>query len=376
VNLRRLIFIALVMVTLALTGGFLNRSTSPISATGTIDMTGDWASVYSRETLTSAGDCIGSLSQTGSAVTHTGLGIQCESGGTPTGTNGQVTATLTGQSLTGTIDFSAPPFVYQTTIDTGTITKDGNSGSGTWHVTGTTDPQSRGTWVAGRLVNTPAGTAVTVNLNYNTTITFDNVNSPGGGTQVIAAETVSTELPPNFSSPPELGLYYHVLTTAPYKTGPGAVIICRDYPDANNDGYIDGTSPPPGFDETMLQIRHLESGVWVDRTTSLDTVNNRICATTESLSEFALVGIYAKAGFPMTFHTDRDGNDEIYKMAGDGFGQTNLTNNAASDISPAWSPDGTKIAFASGRDGNYEIYSMNADGSSSLIYTSDAADEG
>lgn len=36
-------------------------------------------------------------------------------------------------------------------------------------------------------------------------------------------------------------------------------------------------------------------------------------------------------------------------MNADGSGQTNLTNNAATDSSPAWSPDGTQIAFAAVR---------------------------
>ncbi|MFQ3661765.1 MAG: hypothetical protein SNJ69_05150 [Chloroflexaceae bacterium] len=38
-----------------------------------------------------------------------------------------------------------------------------------------------------------------------------------------------------------------------------------------------------------------------------------------------------------------------------------LTNNALIDfITPAWSPDGSKIAFAAGLDGTYNIYVMNA----------------
>jgi hypothetical protein len=39
-----------------------------------------------------------------------------------------------------------------------------------------------------------------------------------------------------------------------------------------------------------------------------------------------------------------------------------LTDNSVSDSSPAWSPDGKKIAFVSDRDGNFEIYTMDISG--------------
>ena len=45
-------------------------------------------------------------------------------------------------------------------------------------------------------------------------------------------------------------------------------------------------------------------------------------------------------------------------MNADGSNLINLTNNAAADLYPSWSPDGTKIAFGTNRDGNYEIYVM------------------
>jgi len=67
-------------------------------------------------------------------------------------------------------------------------------------------------------------------------------------------------------------------------------------------------------------------------------------------------------GNRLAFMSIRDGNAEIYVMNADGSGQTNLTNNSGGDRAVAWSPDGTRLAFSSGRDGNLEVYVMNADG--------------
>jgi Tol biopolymer transport system component len=70
---------------------------------------------------------------------------------------------------------------------------------------------------------------------------------------------------------------------------------------------------------------------------------------------------------------------EIWKMRVDGSELQNLTRDGASDQSPAWSPDGTRIAFHSDRSAQqfmWDIFIMDADGSNATQITSDPAIEG
>ncbi|MCH8274254.1 MAG: PD40 domain-containing protein [Armatimonadetes bacterium] len=84
---------------------------------------------------------------------------------------------------------------------------------------------------------------------------------------------------------------------------------------------------------------------------------------------------FSPDGPKIAFASTRDANWEIYIMNADGSGQTNLTNNVAYDDVPAFSPDGSMIAFTSYRDGNREIYIMNANGSGQTNLTSNAAED-
>ncbi len=85
---------------------------------------------------------------------------------------------------------------------------------------------------------------------------------------------------------------------------------------------------------------------------------------------------YSQDSLRIAFTTDRDGNAEIYTMFADGTDPINLTNHEGGDIEAAYSPDGSRIVFRSNRDGNWEIYSMMAaDGSDLIRLTNTATDE-
>ena len=67
-------------------------------------------------------------------------------------------------------------------------------------------------------------------------------------------------------------------------------------------------------------------------------------------------------GKRIAFYSERDGNAEIYLMNADGTGLTRLTRTSADEGYPAWSPDGRTISFDSDRDGNFDVFAMDADG--------------
>ena len=81
----------------------------------------------------------------------------------------------------------------------------------------------------------------------------------------------------------------------------------------------------------------------------------------------------------IVFHSDRDGNSEIYVMAPDGSSRTRLTNHDAIDLQPRVSPDGTRIAFYSNRDGSlpdqFDVYVLDADGSDVARVAGDPEDD-
>ena len=82
------------------------------------------------------------------------------------------------------------------------------------------------------------------------------------------------------------------------------------------------------------------------------------------------LAVEGQASDKITFVSDREGASDIWIMNADGSDPVNLTQ-GRDCASPAWSPDGMKIAYiASG-----EIWLMNADGSNPQQMTDDSVDK-
>ena len=82
------------------------------------------------------------------------------------------------------------------------------------------------------------------------------------------------------------------------------------------------------------------------------------------------LAVGGQASDKITFVSDREGASDIWIMNADGSDPVNLTQGRHC-ASPAWSPDGMKIAYID----SGEIWLMNADGSNPQQVTDDAVDK-
>jgi len=96
----------------------------------------------------------------------------------------------------------------------------------------------------------------------------------------------------------------------------------------------------------------------------LHTLGSKAPVRISKRSGLNVGGAFSPRGEMIAVTLSKDGNSEIYLInASDGTVISRLTDNWATDTSPAWSPDGSRIAFVSDRAGSPQVYVMNADGS-------------
>jgi len=97
-------------------------------------------------------------------------------------------------------------------------------------------------------------------------------------------------------------------------------------------------------------------------------------------------GVVSPDGNWLAYSSDAAGNSDIWVKDISNFADaaydptdpgTNLTASSAfRDEAPNWSPDGTKLAFHTNRNGDFDIFLMNADGSGQVAVTADQHSDG
>src|SRR6266566_2876467 len=71
----------------------------------------------------------------------------------------------------------------------------------------------------------------------------------------------------------------------------------------------------------------------------------------------------------IAFHSNRDGDFDIYVMNADGSGVTNLTNNTVPEFDPVWSPNGKQLTFGRISGNGAAVVVINVDGSGEKVLT-------
>ncbi|MGQ9706296.1 MAG: TolB family protein [bacterium] len=77
----------------------------------------------------------------------------------------------------------------------------------------------------------------------------------------------------------------------------------------------------------------------------------------------------------VVFVSERGGDSDIWVVGKDGRGLYQVTSDSATELFPSFSPDGTRIVYSSNIDGSYDIWFMTTDGLKRVKLTSGEGDE-
>jgi Tol biopolymer transport system component len=108
----------------------------------------------------------------------------------------------------------------------------------------------------------------------------------------------------------------------------------------------------------------------------MDADTQQVVSPLTDNSASDLTPVWSPDGTRVALTSNVNGNYEIYVLNIATFESDALTNNNWDDLYPTWSPDGKQIAFTTNRDSNWDIYVMDANGKNPKQLTTDPVYEG
>ncbi|HEV2862607.1 MAG TPA: di-heme oxidoredictase family protein [Pyrinomonadaceae bacterium] len=210
----------------------------------------------------------------------------------------------------------------------------------------------------------PDGTKLTFNSNANNLRNILTMNSDGTGVQQLTAT--------NVDQGPAWSIDGTKIAFHSQRTGVWQIFTMN----ATNGANVANISNSPATDDTFAAWS--PDGTKIAFSRRLPGISPQVniwVMNADGTGQVAITsGIvvderptWSPDGAWIAFHSNRDGNWEIYKVpSAPGISiipPTRLTNNPAWDANPAWAPDDSAIAFTSLRSGANHIWTIETDGS-------------
>ncbi len=124
---------------------------------------------------------------------------------------------------------------------------------------------------------------------------------------------------------------------------------------------------------TYSEFRHI-ANIWsLDIPTQTASVSDAHAITNES--QVVETAQFSPDGRWIIYDSNREGNQDIYRIPAAGGEPQRLTTDPNDDYHPNFSPDGSEIAFYSLRGGSRDIFVMGAEGEAVQRLTSDSAQD-